>query len=277
MFQAIKNLFSSSSTAPAYTDGEDNNNNNTPPTQIAEDSQIVDLSNIVRSTEEFEEILQKHSNSRIITRLTLTGTTTTGLPAVIGKFVNITQLNLSSNQISLLPWSIFYLQELEYLNLSNNRIVELPKTLGYLKKLIIFDLRDNMIQFVPSELVLLDSLSNVFLEGNLSLMSPPADNLPADVLELKTYLANRYTRTDAFISCRYYYTVKTRIASLVDLTVRCIMEYKLEYLSCIWMPPNLKHQIHKEENDRQTELHVMKCTKCKNYFSSKKTFEVHHC
>ena len=62
-------------------------------------------------------------------------------------------------------------------------------------------LRDNQIQFIPSELVLLDSLNTILLEGNLTLKSPPANDIPTDVQGLRAYLLHRHNRSDAFIAC----------------------------------------------------------------------------
>ena len=68
-------------------------------------------------------------------------------------------------------------------------------------------IRDNLLRSLPSELVYLESLKKIDLMGNKELISPPADDLPLGVEDLKSYLSRRLDRADAFLSCvSLYYT-----------------------------------------------------------------------
>jgi small GTP-binding protein len=152
-----------------------------------------------------------------LTTLDLSRNLLTTLPAEIVELKNLTSLDLSDNELERLPAEIVELKNLTWLFLSKNQLERLPAEIGKLKNLTLLNLSDNQLTSLPAEIVELKNLTSLDLSEN------KLTALPAEIVELKNL-------TKLFLSENKLTALPAEIGKLKNLTVLNLSDNQLTSL-----------------------------------------------
>ncbi|NEQ51880.1 MAG: GTP-binding protein [Leptolyngbya sp. SIO3F4] len=166
--------------------------------------------------DELLKIIEKAVEGKA-TKLDLSSSDLTELPAEIGQLTNLLELDLRDNQLSSLPIEIGQLTNLSVLNLSANQLSNLLAEIAQLTNLLELDLRDNQLSSLPIEIGQLTNLSVLNLSAN------QLSNLLAEIAQL-TNLSELYLRDNQLSS------LPTEIGQLTNLSMLYLSTNQLSSL-----------------------------------------------
>lgn len=248
------------------------------------ESYQMDLCGVVTSDDQLHSVLYKCSQPDIVDSLTVCNTNITKVPTAIGRFENLENLVLKNNHIINITWAIVYLKNLKSLDLSYNLLTEIPRVIGHLTKLEVLKLQGNHLRRLPLELLNLELLRELDVSKNYKLFRPFEAPLASDKNAIFTMLRRRLTRNDLWEKCTPWVdeenqmlNKKHRVLSLHERCVQCIIQYKLDFLSPRYVPPVVKNNLVKVEEEYKSSLALAKCSNCKKYFSTKEIYDNHLC
>ncbi len=124
-----------------------------------------------------------------LTELRLSNNQLSTLPEAITKLTRLQSLWLANNQLSTLPEAITKLTRLRVLSLANNQLSTLPDTITKLTSLKELNLRNNQLSNLPQAITTLEKLRTLRVDGNLDLISPPAEIVAAGMDAVRNYFA----------------------------------------------------------------------------------------
>ncbi|XP_046582424.1 probable serine/threonine-protein kinase DDB_G0278509 [Haliotis rubra] len=241
----------------------------------------------VSTDKDFEEALVQHRNPQSAIEIILTDSLVEHIPLTIGNFYNLTTLRLQENKLREIPWSLVYLRHLELCDLSSNCLSEISPIMGYIPSLRKLYLQHNALTYLPTSLLWLSNLQVLDVAGNCNLASPPLSMCIEGKEAIFSALNKRNNRVDMYSDVTPWYDegklqfqsldhVKSA-SSLMQIAVDCILEFRLNYLSQIHVPPTLKNFLLRTEQSSNKQSHISKCRTCGGFFSTEHSFKNHHC
>lgn len=191
------------------------------------------------------------------------------------------RISFCGNQLQDIPWSIIYLRKLKELDVSFNALIVLPRIVGHIPTLEVLSIRNNFITFLPTELLNLTKLKTLKVQGN-PLASPPQETAKQGLRAILDYLKKRKHRRNLFATFTPWFCVSDslitlEVPTLLELSVKCILDCHVDFLGATGIPPRIKTQLEDIKKEEQNSVFICKCDVCKKYFSSKFNFEIHDC
>lgn len=241
---------------------------------ISEDEDVL-------SEEDVDRILKTCKNPLQLEQFIMEGKQICSFPVQLCYFTNLQKVVLCGNQLSDLPWSVIYLRQLKELDVSFNALHILPRIVGHIPTLQIISVRNNFISYLPTELVNLPKLKSLDVQDN-PLTSPPPEIVQQGLHVILDYLRKRKSRKNLFFNFKPWFSeddslVTKEIPSLFELSIKCILDCQIDFMSARHVPPRLKSNLEDTRKEEQKSIFICKCDVCSKYFSNQFKFEIHDC
>ncbi|RMX40458.1 hypothetical protein pdam_00009446 [Pocillopora damicornis] len=244
----------------------------------------ISLSDVDLTSEQEEDvgrILEAHKNPLKVQQFILEGKQICSIPIQLCSFSNLQKIILRGNQLTDISWSVIYLKQLKELDLSFNALERFPRIIAYIPTLEVLSVRGNYITYLPTELLNLPSLTSLDVREN-PLTSPPPEIVEQGLQSILNYLKKRKGRRNLFCNFKPWFCedkgpVIAEVSTLFELSIKCILDCHIDFLSAGHLPPRLKSNLEENRKEEQSSIFICKCNVCKKYFSNKFRFEIHDC
>lgn len=244
----------------------------------------ISLSDVDLTSEQEEDvgrILEAYKNPLKVQQFILEGKQICSIPIQLCSFSNLQKIILRGNQLTDISWWVIYLKQLKELDLSFNALESFPRIIAYIPTLEVLSVRGNYITYLPTELLNLPSITSLDVREN-PLTSPPPEIVEQGLQSIFDYLKKRKTRRNLFCNFKPWFCedkgpVIAEVSTLFELSIKCILDCHIDFLSAGHLPPRLKSNLEENRKEEQSSIFICKCNVCKKYFSNKFRFEIHDC
>lgn len=231
--------------------------------------------------EDMDRILKAYKYPLQVQQFILEGKQIHSIPIQLCSFSNLKKIVLSGNQLTDIPWSVIYLRQLCELDLSFNALESFPRIIAHIPTLEVLSVRGNFITYLPTELLNLQSLTHLDVQEN-PLTSPLPEIVEQGLQSILDYLKRRKGRKNLFCNFKPWFCedkspVIFEVSTLFELSIKCILDCHIDFLSAGHIPPRLKSNLEEDRKQEQSSIFICKCNVCKKYFSNKLQFEIHDC
>jgi hypothetical protein len=161
---------------------------------------------------------------------------------------HLTELVLCDCLLSRIPSNLHNITGLTVLNMSNNSLLGL-NTIEKISKLISLDVRNNSLLSLPLQMAFMSSLTTIRLEGNTTLIDPPANVVALGSIAIKKHLL-RHTKG-------YVDPSSLLINYTLDRHITCTAQGDVEYSKTIFEGRNAetgKSQVKEQRTQRSTAI-----------------------
>lgn len=228
---------------------------------------------------EIERECNQHRAPNSVRKVSLHHTDLNYVTGAVAKFRSLVHLELSHNKIKFISCQLAELHKLKVLDLSFNELDEIPMAILLMESLETLNVKHNQIEYLPTGLLELTNLRTLECEDN-PILAPPPDVCCLGVNYIFRALRDQRSKINLLGDFKPYYSTdkKVTLEPLFKLCTDFVVRRGIDYNTMSTIPPKIKNFLNLVKSSNETRFHpIMKCAKCRGYFSQRHLFLNHLC
>lgn len=228
---------------------------------------------------EIERECNQHRTPNSVRKVSLHHTDLNYVTGAVAKFRSLVHLELSHNKIKFISCQLAELHKLKVLDLSYNELDEIPMAVLLMESLETLNVKHNQIQYLPTGLLELTSLRTLECEDN-PILAPPPDVCCLGAQYIFRALRDQRSKINLLGDFKPYYSTEKKVTlePLFKLCTDFVVRRGIDYKTMSTIPPKIKNFLNLVKSSNETRFHpIMKCSKCRGYFSQRHLFLNHLC
>lgn len=148
-----------------------------------------------------------------------------------------------------------------------------------MKSLETLNVKQNRIEYLPTGLLELTNLQTLQCEDN-PLLAPPPDVCCLGVRGIFAALRDQRSKINLLGDFRPYYSAEKKVTlePLFKLCTDFVIRRGIDFNTMSTIPPKIKNFLNLVRSSNEIRFHpIMKCSKCRGYFSHRHLFLNHPC